>query len=159
MKIELHAIQSFAPAISTATTTAHRRARCSVTTDARISSQSLKRAMRDAFGDDAHLQGYRTKLIVAKLEELLTLRGMSVEDALVAAKAAVEALNLKLVTGDKTEFLLFVSDQQLEEMADTISGNANVFLSAAGNKKDQRAKLLLPLLKRGHRRILPCLDG
>ncbi len=151
MKIELHAIQSFAPSnLNRDDNGAPKSAMFGDYRRARISSQSLKRAMRDAFGDDAHLQGYRTKLIVAKLEELLTLRGMSVEDALVAAKAAVEALNLKLVTGDKTEFLLFVSDQQLEEMADTISGNANVFLSAAGNKKDQRAKLLLPLLKRGH---------
>jgi CRISPR system Cascade subunit CasC len=121
MMIELHMLQNFAPSNLNSDDTGspkdcefggHRRAR--------ISSQSLKRAMRTEFKDrglidSAHL-AERTKRAVEAIGGRLVERGKSQELAQRVATAVLNGIELKVSEG-KTQYLLFLGQQELDGMA------------------------------------------
>lgn len=132
MKLELHLLQNFAPSnLNRDDTGAPKDCEFGGHRRARISSQSQKRAVRQAFEieqlvDPEH-RGARTKRLVhAVAEALSTDRGHAPDDALALAGAAIEGVGLgrsKKGAGSdlwKTEYLLFVPRRIIREIADLL---------------------------------------
>jgi CRISPR system Cascade subunit CasC len=167
MKLELHVLQNFAPSnLNRDDTGAPKDCELGGYRRARISSQSLKRAMRDVFVSGGDVQksdlGLRTKRLVHKLvEELTTKHKLNEKDAEKLAIAGVEGVGLgrsKKGEGQelwKTEYLIFVpsrvvaligevlfkhkDDLLLEEPAPEAAG-AVVDPDGAAPKKKKSAK-------------------
>lgn len=120
MLIELHAIQNFAPAnLNRDDTGTPKNCQFGGVRRARVSSQSLKRAMRDAFRsrhllDDA-LIGTRTKRLVEWVVAGL-IDHMPEEEAKAIAKVAVSSVVPKMEKEVYTSYLVFVSNAQVKEI-------------------------------------------
>lgn len=129
--IEVHILQNFAPSNLNRDDTGspkdaifggHRRAR--------ISSQALKRAMREYVRDHpqgltADDLGVRTKQVVGELVELLTVRGRVETEAQPRIVAALGGVGLKFehdVESDtyQAQYLLFMGRRELERLAELI---------------------------------------
>ena len=132
MKIELHLLQNFAPSnLNRDDTGAPKDCEFGGYRRARISSQSQKRAVRQAFEieqlvDPEH-RGARTKRLIHAVAEILsTERGDPPDEALALAGAAIEGVGLgrnKKGSGSdlwKTEYLLFVPRRIVREIADLL---------------------------------------
>ena len=155
MFIELHLIQNFAPANLNRDDTGnpkdcefggHRRAR--------ISSQSLKRAIRSepVFAKTTQAKnGERSKRMTEPIAEKLVDAGKSAEDAKLVATAAVAAYyskkeNMDDKKQDRTQFLLYFSQTEIDALVKTILDNWEEALAAAQNKKSV-ANLVAQLVK------------
>src|SRR4051812_9315348 len=122
MQIELHAIQNFAPSnLNRDDTGAPKDCLFGGSRRARVSSQCLKRAMREAFRDGGLLPegaiGTRTKRIAEQLIVRLTDRGISEEEAKPLVERALGGIGLKLENDEKTQYLLFVGADELDAIA------------------------------------------
>lgn len=122
MILELHILQNFAPSNLNRDDTGspkdcefggHRRAR--------ISSQCLKRAIRQEFKRydlvPADRRAERTKRLVEELDRRLS-KGADQQQARVVARAAVGALGLSLDRDDKTEYLLFLGEEEIQSLTE-----------------------------------------
>lgn len=129
MKIELHLLQNFAPSnLNRDDTGAPKDCEFGGYRRARISSQSQKRAVRQAFElerlVDAENRGARTKRLAHKVAEVLRdEHGRAEEEAIALAIGAIEGVGLgrnKKGSGEdlwKTEYLLFVPHRIIKEIA------------------------------------------
>ena len=130
--VELHLIQNFAPScLNRDDTGAPKDAMFGGYRRSRISSQCLKRAIRKTFSNASLLNaeelGTRTRNIVSLLEHRLADRGIA--DATSAIESALKELKLKTkqvkakedaVPQLQTEYLLFLSNNAITELADVI---------------------------------------
>ena len=129
--IEVHILQNFAPSnLNRDDTGSPKDAIFGGYRRARISSQSLKRAMREYVRE--HPQGLtaddlavRTKQIVGELVELLTARGRVEAEAQPRVVAALGGVGLKFEHDQESDtyqaqYLLFVGRRELERLADLI---------------------------------------
>ncbi len=125
--IEIHALQNFAPSnLNRDDTGAPKDAIFGGKRRARISSQCFKRAIRDHFGtkrDDGLFSqeelAVRTKRVYQEIANRLTGK-RDPEEALAKAKLALAYVGLKAVEGDKTQYLLFLGENEISAMAKTI---------------------------------------
>ncbi|GLZ38735.1 type I-E CRISPR-associated protein Cas7/Cse4/CasC [Actinokineospora sp. NBRC 105648] len=127
--IDFHVIQTVPPSnINRDDTGSPKTAVYGGVTRARVSSQSWKRAVRDGFDDllDRDQLGVRTKQVVEMVGKEIATRSPDLADrAFELAKAVLEAAGFKLKAARKktddleqAEFLLFLSHQQVGNLAD-----------------------------------------
>lgn len=126
MKIELHLLQNFAPSnLNRDDTGSPKDCEFGGVRRARVSSQCLKRSIREAFRSHSLLQnsglelGARTKRLVSEIATRLESRGRDANTAQTLAAFALQAGGLK-VKEDKTEYLLFLPTRCIDELADLV---------------------------------------
>lgn len=125
MKIEIHILQNFAPSnLNRDDTGAPKDCELGGYRRARISSQCLKRAVRDAFETDRMFApdelAVRTKRLVDNVADLLAgahQRDRTVAVEVVVATLAGAGLTAKAKDDYKTEYLLFLPKRNLAELA------------------------------------------
>lgn len=120
MLIELHVLQNFAPANLNRDDTGspkdcefggHRRGR--------ISSQCLKRSVRNTFAgeallDEAH-RSVRTKRLVDHVTQVLVAKGKDAEIATQVVTAALSGIGIALDKEGKTQYLLFLGNDEIRQ--------------------------------------------
>jgi CRISPR system Cascade subunit CasC len=121
MFIELHLIQNFAPSnLNRDDTGSPKDATFGGYRRLRISSQSLKRAIRTDMSAQATLRpddlAVRTKRLQHALAERFQAAGKTEEDAAHAAEVTLTAAGFK-ATDEKTEYLLFLGQREIEQLA------------------------------------------
>jgi len=167
--IEIHALQNFAPSnLNRDDTGAPKDALFGGTRRARVSSQCLKRAVRQHFAalvtqgilsaDDV---ATRTKRVLMALTESLVKKGRTETDAAAKARLALGAVELQIKDDNKSQYLLFLGLREIEEVARIIdekwdsidTTNAPVEEKKAGKKKKDDAKKADPELKKALERV------
>ncbi len=126
--IEIHALQNFAPSnLNRDDTGAPKDALFGGTRRARVSSQCLKRSVRQYFqglvdqnalaSDDV---AFRTKRLLDDLVKSLVKSGRDKEEAEQKARLALGAMELTVKEDGKTEYLLFLGQREISGIADII---------------------------------------
>lgn len=125
MIVELHIIQNFAPSnLNRDDSNTPKDCEFGGYRRARISSQCIKRSVRrhpdfaDAVKKAGGDVGIRTKRLKARLVEIFTREhGKDQADAEKAAQAVIELQGLKLKDEDKTEYLLYIGESEVADVA------------------------------------------
>lgn len=137
MKIEIHVLQNFAPSnLNRDDTGTPKDCELGAVRRARVSSQCLKRAMRDAFETHALVpierRAARTKRLVERVAVIVAEKSrVSQEQAQKAAAAALGGGGLKADPDKdwKTQYLLFVPSRIIQELAELVSTHFDVLAS------------------------------
>ncbi|MFA5892178.1 MAG: type I-E CRISPR-associated protein Cas7/Cse4/CasC [Actinomycetota bacterium] len=150
--IEIHALQNFAPSnLNRDDTGAPKDAQFGGIRRARVSSQCLKRAVRQYFRGLVEQNALawddvadRTKRILEALTKSLVAKGRVEAEASEKARLAMAAMALSVKEGGKSEYLLFLGRREVANMAMIIdekwdSITASVTGPAEG-KKTSKAK-------------------
>jgi len=125
--IEIHVLQNFAPSnLNRDDTGAPKDAFFGGTRRGRVSSQCNKRAVRQFFDEkmsegvfNADELGVRTKRVYQAIADALAGKRDPVE-AHSKAERALSYVKLKAAEGGKTQYLLFLGQQEITALADTI---------------------------------------
>ncbi len=142
MKIELHILQNFAPSnLNRDDTGAPKDCELGGYRRGRISSQCLKRAVRDAFKTeglfDATELGVRTKRLVDNVaKHLFEVHGRELQlaRAMVSASLPGAGLKVKDAEGDaKSEYLLFLPSRHIERIAKLLDEHWDELLPLVGD--------------------------
>ncbi|HWK60819.1 MAG TPA: type I-E CRISPR-associated protein Cas7/Cse4/CasC [Eoetvoesiella sp.] len=145
--LEFHLIQNFAPSnLNRDDTGAPKDAIFGGQRRARISSQCIKRAIRQAASEydllPSENRGIRTKKLQSLLLERLSDRDL--EEAKGKVAAALSAAGLKLKDDGKTEYLLFLGENEVTAFADLIQQHWDD-LPVGGDKKSKKdSKAAMP---------------
>lgn len=146
MIVEQHILQNFAPANLNRDDTGspkdcvfggHRRAR--------VSSQCFKRAIRTEFTSSSLLKqtnlSERTKRLVEEIARRLTAaRGTPETTARGVATALLNEIGLKVVKDDKTEYLLFLSESEINAAVEVATQYLTALSTAAAQAQPQGGK-------------------
>lgn len=125
--IEIHALQNFAPSnLNRDDTGAPKDALFGGTRRARVSSQCLKRAVRQYFSQKKN-DGFfspdelavRTKRVYQAIADLLDGKRVKAE-TLAKAEIALSYVKLKAAEGGKTQYLLFLGQKEIAALANAI---------------------------------------
>jgi len=127
--VEIHALQNFAPSnLNRDDTGAPKDALFGGTRRARVSSQCLKRSIRQYFlelvaqnalaSDDV---AFRTKRLLDDLVKSLVNKGRNKNEAEEKARLALAAMELTVKEDGKTEYLLFLGQREISGIADIIN--------------------------------------
>lgn len=150
--IEIHALQNFAPSnLNRDDTGAPKDAWFGGTRRARVSSQCLKRAVRQHFkglvengslaSDDV---AFRSKRVLDEITRALVKNGRSEADADEKARQALAAMELSVKEDGKSEYLLFLGQREIASIADIIHEKwdsiAAASISPAEGKKTTKTK-------------------
>lgn len=179
MIIELHMIQNFAPSnLNRDDTGAPKDCDFGGVRRARISSQCIKRAMREVFTKDS-LQpknrrllspeelAYRSKILAGKVVDCLAEQGKDREKAQVAVEAALRGAGLGVKDG-KTEYLIYLGSTAISSLAEVCARHWDALIAqrpegeeeteAKTKKKEKReAKSAVP--KEVGKAVLDILDS
>jgi CRISPR system Cascade subunit CasC len=123
MLLELHIIQNFAPSnLNRDDTGSPKNCEFGGYRRARISSQSIKRAIRGEFDAGglvpAAQRATRSKRFVDEVAKRLIAAGRNAEAAPAVAEAGLALLDIKLATDQKTEYLLFLGEHEVAAIAE-----------------------------------------
>ncbi len=163
--IEIHALQNFAPSnLNRDDTGAPKDALFGGTRRARVSSQCLKRAVRQYFSDlvvqnalGSEDVAFRTKRILDALTKALTEKGHPESEAVEKARLALAAMELVVKEDGKSQYLLFLGQREIANIASIIhekwksivaSEAASTEGKKAGKAKKQAAQAADPELKK-----------
>lgn len=163
--IEIHALQNFAPSnLNRDDTGAPKDAWFGGSRRARVSSQCLKRAVRQHFKGLVENGGLasddlarRTKRILERITEYLVAKGHSEAEADEKTRQALAAVELSIKEDGKSEYLVFLGEREIASVADIIHekwqsispNNASpVAGKKAGKAKKQAAQGADPELKK-----------
>lgn len=150
--IEIHALQNFAPSnLNRDDTGAPKDAIFGGTRRARVSSQCLKRAVRQHFSDlvsRATLSiddvASRTKRIQDAITQSLVSLGRDTAESRAKTELALSAMGLAVKEDCKTEYLLFVGQREISRIATIIDEKWDTILGldkpAEEEKKTAKAK-------------------
>jgi CRISPR system Cascade subunit CasC len=124
MILELHMLQNFAPScLNRDDTNSPKECQFGGYRRARISSQCIKRAIRDCFKNerllDAEVLAIRTKRLIAALSEQIASKGKPRDQAQNIVTKAIKNAGLG-VNGIETEYLFFVGKKELANIAEVI---------------------------------------
>ncbi|MDA8141205.1 MAG: type I-E CRISPR-associated protein Cas7/Cse4/CasC [Desulfobacteraceae bacterium] len=130
--VEIHALQNFAPSnLNRDDTGAPKDALFGGTRRARVSSQCLKRSIRQHFVQKTKEQIFqdseladRTKRLVGELKKKLAERGRQGHDVDTKIEAALSSMRLKL-KGEKTEYLMFLGRSEIANLVNLIDTKWN----------------------------------
>lgn len=147
MFLEVHVLQNFALSnLNRDDAGAPKSCDFGGTRRARISSQSMKRAVRNYFRTSQAVPSsqlsYRTKRLQQALTERLEGRGVAAEQSTALAKAVIEQIGLKLAKGDKTEYLLLLGAQEIERLAALALDHQETLMNAKKGDKGVAATFL-----------------
>ena len=152
MLLELHILQNFAPSnLNRDDTGLPKDCEFGGYRRARISSQCFKRAIREEIRTrrliDSQFLANRTKRLAHQLVERLEKEGKDTEAAKAVVKFVLGGAGLKVGTDDKTEYLLFLGNQEVSNLAslcidrwDHLSDRATQASSNQGELTRQKAK-------------------
>jgi CRISPR system Cascade subunit CasC len=148
--LEFHLIQNFAPSnLNRDDTGAPKDALFGGHRRARVSSQCFKRAVRLAMREYKLLPpeyleclGVRTKKLKALLLERLD--GRDVEEASAKIDIALAAAGLKIKDDSKTEYLLFLGENEIAAFAKLVNQHWDALLPGGDKKGKKDAKASLP---------------
>lgn len=148
MFVELHLLQNFAPSnLNRDDTGAPKDCEFGGYRRARISSQSLKRAIRTTFGSEdsltAEYLAQRTKRILDRIAASLEADGRPAERARSVAQAALAAIDLRVGADGKTEYLLFVGARETDALAALCSKYWDPLSTAGQQLIEQRTQRVL----------------
>lgn len=123
--IEIHVLQNFAPSnLNRDDTGAPKDAQFGGTRRARVSSQCVKRAVRQYFAALVESEQWapedlavRTKRAAQELTSLLVARGRSEGEAAEKTRQALSAVELTVKEDGKSEYLLFLGRREIAEVA------------------------------------------
>ncbi|MDF1614963.1 type I-E CRISPR-associated protein Cas7/Cse4/CasC [Desulfurivibrio dismutans] len=162
--VEIHALQNFAPSnLNRDDTGAPKDAFFGGTRRARISSQCLKRAIRQHFKEmvkhdtlSASDVAVRTKRVLDAVTEALIKKDKPKDEASEKARLALAAMELKVKDDGKSEYLLFLGQQEITNVAGIINEKWDSIIQAApsneekkpGKAKKQAAQAADPELKK-----------
>lgn len=143
MFLEVHVIQNYALSnLNRDDTGAPKSCEFGGTRRARISSQCLKRAVREYFRTEEVVPSsqlsHRTKRLKQALIDRFTGRGLGGEAADGLATAVIEQLGLKL-KNEKTEYLLFLGAQEIDRLAAIALDYKDVLTGATKAAKGDKA--------------------
>ena len=146
--LELHILQNFAPSnLNRDDTGSPKDAIFGGYRRARISSQSLKRAMRVFVRDqqllDPKYLGQRTQLLVEAVSSRLSAMGRDPSLAPTVVEVGIQGLGLKLEDG-KAQYLIFLGTSELDRIAQIIHENwdqlSSIVTEPGEGKKAKDAK-------------------
>jgi CRISPR system Cascade subunit CasC len=143
--LELHLIQNFAPSnLNRDDTGSPKECEFGGYRRARISSQCLKRAIRQTFNGNGLLKpeelGVRTKRAVKDLADAFVAKGKPEAEAFSVAALGITSLGMKVKEGEPlTEYLVFLSRAQLNRFASWGLNNWAELVKVAANAKDKKA--------------------
>lgn len=146
--LEVHALQNFAPSnLNRDDTGSPKDAEFGGFRRGRISSQSLKRAMRRYVEQERLLApaelGVRTKRVVGALQERIVKNNpaRTADEAKVAVQASLAALSLGLDDDGLAQYLLFMGTKELDALAEAIEDNwAALTAPLVGEKPGKKSK-------------------
>ena len=144
--IEIHALQNFAPSnLNRDDTGAPKDALFGGVRRARISSQCLKRAVREYFKvkrDEGLFKNdelaVRTKRIYEAIAECLKDRHGG-KEAIGKAQIALSYVKLKTAESGKSEYLLFLGQKEIQNLAETIHEHWDAIVPAAEQSEKKAA--------------------
>ena len=163
--IEIHALQNFAPSnLNRDDTGAPKDALFGGTRRARISSQCVKRVVRQHFANLVE-QGslalddiaVRTKRLLDALTQSLVKKGRDEAEANEKIKSALAAMKLTVKNDGKSEYLLFLGQKEITDVADVINEKWDTITASdetstekkkSGKAKKQAAQEAAPELKK-----------
>jgi CRISPR system Cascade subunit CasC len=137
MLVELHMIQNFAPSnLNRDDTGSPKDCEFGGYRRARISSQCLKRAVRTAFREHDLLSAdqiaTRTKRLVEEVAERLAASGKDAEQAGAVVRQALASVGLTVDDKtDKTQYLLYLGEREIEAITEICAGNWDTLAAAA----------------------------
>lgn len=139
MKIDLHLLQNFAPSnLNRDDTGAPKDCEFGGVRRARISSQCLKRAIRQAFsehrlfGDGTEdMLAARTKRLVDEATKLLVAAGRGDDESRRVLAFALQSAKLKVVEESKTQYLLFLPRRTVHKLSDLVQAHWDVLVEAS----------------------------
>lgn len=144
--VELHLIQNFAPScLNRDDTGAPKDAMFGGFRRSRISSQCIKRSIRQAFADAGLLDpaelGVRTRNLIAILKDKLADQGVT--EATAAIENALATVELKIKARQEntgqTEYLLFLGNRSIHELASVIAAHVDELRAGKGNREIKNA--------------------
>lgn len=151
--LEFHLIQNFAPSnLNRDDTGAPKDAIFGGQRRARVSSQCFKRAIRLATGELDLLppehRGVRTKKLKSLLLERLS--GRDIDEASAKIEVALAAAGLKLKDDGKTEYLLFLGENEIAAFAELVEQHWDELASGGDkkSKKDAKASISPEIVKK-----------
>lgn len=150
--IEIHALQNFVPSnLNRDDTGAPKDALFGGTRRARISSQCSKKAVRDFFAEkqkdgffsDSDL-AIRTKRVYQEIARLLAGK-KGEQETIAKAEIALSYVKLKPAEGNKSQYLLFLGQKEISDLADAILESWDQIIAAPeepaeGEKKKGKGK-------------------
>jgi CRISPR system Cascade subunit CasC len=146
--VEIHVLQNFAPSnLNRDDTGAPKDAFFGGTRRARVSSQCIKRAVRNFFQDQSVAKGLfssddvavRTKRLMGELVKKLVAKKRPEEDATAKVKQALAAVKLTVKDDGKTEYLLFLGQREIDHLAKVIDGSWDAIVTGAPAVEGQKA--------------------
>lgn len=163
--IEIHALQNFAPSnLNRDDTGAPKDALFGGTRRARVSSQCLKRAMRQHFAELVEQNALasddvavRTKRVLDALTKSLVAKGRAEAEASNKVRLALAVMELTVKEDGKSEYLLFLGQREVSNIANiinekwdsiTASNTAPTERKKPGKAKKQAAQNADPELKK-----------
>jgi CRISPR system Cascade subunit CasC len=163
--VEIHALQNFAPSnLNRDDTGAPKDALFGGTRRARVSSQCQKRSVRQHFSGLIEKNtlshedvAFRTKRILEALIESLTAKGRTEVHADEKSRLALAAMELTVKDDGKSEYLLFLGQREISDIANTINEKWDSIIAAEatpvdgkkpGKAKKQAAQKADPELKK-----------
>ncbi len=123
MLVETHMLQNFAPSnLNRDDTGAPKDCEFGGYRRARISSQCLKRSMRNIFREQdllpkEHL-AHRTKRVVEECGKRLASKGKPEAEARAVVQTILGGAQLKVVEDSKTQYLLYLGETEIQRLAD-----------------------------------------
>jgi CRISPR system Cascade subunit CasC len=147
VNLELHILQNFAPSnLNRDDTGSPKSCDFGGYRRARISSQAIKRAIRDQFKEKCLLQpgqlAIRSKRFVEEIAKRLVNKGRPLKDAQTVVENALAILDIRLSSDrKKTQYLLYLGDEEVERIAEFAERNwDHLAASSVGRKKKVETK-------------------
>jgi len=172
MFVELHILQNFAPScLNRDESNSPKDCEFGGFRRARISSQCIKRAVRNYFDKDALLPGEnlarRTKLVVDETAKRLEKKGKEREQAKAVAQAALAGAGLATGDDGTTQYLLFLGHNELDAFASLCLDHWDTLAALLARKPSEEAKGARKAKKEAKqefpadlkKRVLRLLDG
>lgn len=168
--VEIHVLQNFAPSnLNRDDTGAPKDALFGGTRRARISSQCSKRAVRQFFGEKV-AQGllnpedlaHRSKRVLEALIRILAEKGRDPEAAREKAILALGAMEFAVKDEGRTEYLLFLGQQEITGIADVVNEKWDSLVTPetpaakgklAGKAKKQAAQGIDPEIRKALEKV------
>jgi CRISPR system Cascade subunit CasC len=168
--VEIHALQNFAPSnLNRDDTGAPKDALFGGTRRARVSSQCLKRSIRQHFARLVEQKvlasdgvALRTKRVLEELTKSLVDKGHEKAEAEEKARLALAAMELSVKEDGKSEYLLFLAKREISDIAGIIAEKWNSVTASAkasaegkkpGKSKKQAAQSADPELKKALEKV------
>lgn len=164
MLLEIHILQNFAPSnLNRDDTGSPKSCEFGGYRRARISSQAIKRAIRNEFRLNNLVpedqRAIRSKRFVGEIATELAKRGRDIELAKGVAESGLALLDIRLAKDEKTQYLLYLGSAEIARIVDFCDAQWESLTAAAAQKKAAKKDAKDEATKRLARDLQTALDG